>query len=76
MYVIVLPFLVQSRIWGEYLLENNRKVGYKPLADYPNPLFAKQIMYGDKEIYGERKVELMKRYYSAKVDIINECSEM
>lgn len=51
-------------------------VKYKPLDDFTNALFPIQITYGYNDIYGESKAELIRRFPSAKVDIIDECGHI
>jgi len=51
-------------------------VKYKPLTRFENPRFPIQITYGDNDIYGESKEELLRRFPAAKVDILNDCGHI
>ena len=51
-------------------------VKYKPLSVFQNPKFPIQITYGDNDIYGESKNELIKRFPTAKVETIKNCGHI
>ncbi len=51
-------------------------VKYKPLAEFQNPGFPIQITYGDNDIYGESKIELIRRFPTAKVETIKNCGHI
>lgn len=51
-------------------------VKYKPLPIYSNPSYPVMITYGDNDIYGESKNELLKRFPTAEVATIEKCGHI
>jgi len=51
-------------------------IKYKPLTEFNNPNYPIIITYGKNDIYGESKNELIKRFPTAKVAIIDKCGHI
>lgn len=51
-------------------------VKYKFLSEFNNPDYPIMISYGENDIYGESKNELLKRFPTAKVETIEKCGHI
>ena len=51
-------------------------IKYKPLSVLNNPEFPILISYGDNDIYGESKSELLRRYPTARIETIEKCGHI
>lgn len=51
-------------------------VKYKFLSEFNNPAYPIMISYGENDIYGESKNELLKRFPTAKVETIEKCGHI
>lgn len=51
-------------------------INYKPLTTFTNPDFPIIITYGDNDIYGASKKELIKRYPTSDVEVVENCGHM
>ncbi|MEE1963929.1 alpha/beta hydrolase [Allomuricauda taeanensis] len=66
-----------NKIHSQPINETRKEiVKYKPLSEFQNPGFPIQITYGDNDIYGESKNELIKRFPTAKVETIKNCGHI
>ncbi len=51
-------------------------IKYEALTEFHDPNFPIMITYGDEDIYGDTKNELIKRFPTAKVKIIEKCGHI
>ncbi|WP_341225237.1 alpha/beta hydrolase [uncultured Arcticibacterium sp.] len=51
-------------------------VKYKFLSEFNEPAYPIMISYGENDIYGESKIELLKRFPTARVETIEKCGHI
>tara|TARA_Y100000782_G_C10185860_1_gene266482 strand:- start:2242 stop:3126 length:885 start_codon:yes stop_codon:yes gene_type:complete len=51
-------------------------VQYPPLPEFTQPEYPVQITYGEHDIYGERKNQLIQRFPTAQIQIISNCGHI
>lgn len=66
-----------NKIFSEPINKTRTEIiRYKPLTEFNNPDYPILITYGQNDIYGESKNELIRRFPSAKVVIIDKCGHI
>ncbi len=66
-----------SRIHSQPINKSIKEIKkYRPLPSFDSPQFPIYITYGDNDIYGESRFELIKRYPTSEVKMIDKCGHI